>query len=163
MTVSTGAILKQAFDVQKALGDKSVSSDAMFVIDGFEETRMLFKQFPWPTLSPGGEIAVPQPNGGESWQPQQLKTNQQGQVTASETVKGHMAKFLEQVAAQGGKFNATVYEGTLEKYHRAVRLVDCFIQTDNPDRDWENRGQITQISGTMFFHFFGETLPGNIT
>jgi hypothetical protein len=32
---------------------------------------------------------------------------------------------------------------------------------DNPDRDWENRSQVTMVSGTLNFHYFGEKIPGN--
>lgn len=162
MTVSTGAFLQQSYNQIKTLGDKSISSDAMFVIDGFENLRLLCKQFPFPTLSPAGEIAIPTPMGGEAWQPQQVKINQQGAVTFHETVKGDIATFMETVLALGAKFDAKVYEGTMERYHHAVQIRDAFIQFDNPDRDWENRTQVTTVSGTLFFHYFGEKLPGNI-
>lgn len=161
MTVSTPAYLAQSYAQAKALGNKAVSSDAMFVIDGFEHTRLLIKQFPWPMLSPAGEIEVPGPSGSKSWQPQQIETAQQGQITIYETEKGHTEAALAAILATGGTFNATVYEGTMESYSRACRIVDCFINTDNPDRDWENRSQVLTISGTMFFHYFGDTLPGN--
>lgn len=155
MTVSSGAYLKTLFQNTAALGDKAISSDATFEIEGFEQISMLVKQFPWPELSPAGEIEVPMAMGASRWQPQQVKTNQQGQITLMETVKGHVAKFLEEVQAKGGRFNATVYEGTPDKYTQKARLIDCFIQLDNPDRDWENRSQILLVSGTLFFHYFG--------
>ncbi|MCA8037135.1 MULTISPECIES: hypothetical protein [Burkholderia cepacia complex] len=161
MTTSTGAFLQEQYSMVKALGDKAVSSDATFVIDGFEHLRLICKQFPWPILSPAGEIAIPMPMGSEGWQPQQLKINQQGAVSFVETIEGHVQAFATQVAAQGAKFNATVYEGTLESHKRGVRIRDAFVQFDNPDRDWENRGQALLVTGTMFFHFFGETIPGN--
>lgn len=162
MTTSTGAYLAASYGQVKAMGNKSISSDAMFVIDGFEGLRLLAKQFPWPVLSPGGEIAISTPMGGEAWQSQQLKYNQQGQVTFYETVRGDIETFIEQITAQGSKFNASVYEGTLENHSRGVRITDCFLQFDNPDRDWENRSQATTVSGTLFFHYFGEKIPGNI-
>lgn len=162
MTTSTGAYLAASYGQVKAMGDKSVSSDAMFVIQGFEHLRLLCKQFPWPTLSPGGEIAIATPMGAEAWQPQQLKVNQQGQVTFYETVRGDIEQFIEEVSKQGSRFNAEVYEGTMEKHHRGVRIVDCFLQFDNPDRDWENRSTATTVSGTLFFHYFGDKIPGNI-
>jgi hypothetical protein len=162
MTVSTGAYLASAYAQAKALGDKSVSSDAMLVIDGYEHMRLLFKQFPWPILSPAGEIEVPGQNGSASWQKQQLKPNLQGQVTAYETEKGHLQAFIEAMNASGGGFaSATVYEGSMESYSRGVKIVDGFFQFDSPDRDWENRAQVTTVSGTMFYHFFGESIPGN--
>ncbi len=162
MTVSTGAFLHQQYNLVKALGDKSVSSDAMFVIDGFEHLRLLCKQFPWPTLTPGGEIAIANPMGAESWQPQQVKLNQQGSVAFYETVRGDMHNFIEAIIAVGGRFDAKIYEGSTERFHRAVQIRDAFFQFDNPDRDWENRSQVTTISGTIFFHYFGETIKGNV-
>lgn len=162
MTTSTGAHLASTYKQVKAMGDKSVSSDAMFVIAGYEHLRLLCKQFPWPTLSAGGEIEIAMPNGGAAWQSQQLKVNQQGQVTFYETVRGDIEQFIEDIAASGGKFDAEVYEGTLEKHHRGAKITDCFLQLDNPDRDWENRSTATTVSGTIFFHYFGERIPGNI-
>lgn len=162
MTVSTGAFLQQSYNQIKALGDKSVSSDAMFVIDGFEHLRLLTKQFPFPVLTPGGEIAIANPMGAEAWQPQQVKVNQQGSITFYETVRGDMQTFIEAIVGIGGRFNAKVYEGSTERFHRAVQIRDCFLQLDNPDRDWENRAQVTTITGTLFFHFFGESIKGNV-
>jgi hypothetical protein len=96
------------------------------------------------------------PLGAARWQPQQIKINQQGQVTFMETQKGHIAKFLEEINVKnGGRFNAKVYEGDNINYTRMARIVDCFLVMDNPDRDWENRSQILTLSGTLFFHYFG--------
>jgi hypothetical protein len=88
---------------------------------------------------------------------------QQGQMALSETVTGMVQKFLEDVIAKKkGVFDVNVYEGTPDRFYRGYKLRDCFFQVDNPDRDWENRSQITMINGTLFFHFFGEKIPGNI-
>ena len=155
MTVQTGGYLKGMFDAAKAMGDKAVSSDSIFEIKGSEELSLLIKQFPWPELSPAGEIEVAGPLGMASWQPQQIKVNQQGQITFMETTKGHIADFMEKIIASGGKFDAVVYEGSAENPARVCPIYDCFVQLDNPDRDWENRSQIVLVSGTLFFHYFG--------
>lgn len=155
MAVDTGSNLKGIFNATAALGDKVISSDATFEIEGHEDLSLLIKQFPWPELSSGGEIEVPMPNGQTRWQPQQVKTAQQGQISFMETVQGHVAKFLEDVIANGGRFNATVYEGLPARHTKKLKIYDCFVQLDNPDRDFENRAQIMQVSGTLFFHFFG--------
>lgn len=154
--VKSTAHLRGIYAATSALGDKVVSSDAVFEIEGHEELALLIKQFPWPELSPGGEIEVPMPNGAARWQPQQLKINQQGQVTFMETQAGHVQAMMERmIHDNGARFNATVYEGTQDDYTRKARIRDCFFQLDNPDRDWENRSQVMQISGTLFFMYFG--------
>lgn len=156
MTVTSGAFLRGVFNQTAALGDKIISSDAYFEIEGAEDLGLLIKQFPWPLLSPTGEIEVPMPMGGVRWQPQQVKINQQGSVALMETVNGHLAAFLERIlVTTGARFNATVYEGSPQRFSRRAELHDCFLQLDNPDRDWENRSQIMTISGTLFFHYFG--------
>lgn len=155
MTVSNKKYLNTVFNTTAAMGDKVVSSDATFEIEGFEYLSLLVKQFPWPELSPAGEIEIPMPMGLMRWQPQQLKINQQGPVQIMETKKGHVAKFLEDILIQGAIFNAKVYEGTPENYTRVEPLKSCFMQLDNPDRDWENRSQILLISGTLFYHYLG--------
>ncbi len=155
MTVSSAAYMKQMFNTTVAMGDKAISSDAYFEIEGFESLGILIKQFPWPTLSPGGEIEVPTPNGGTMWQPQTLKVAQQGAVTFMETQSGHIQAFMEEIIGAGGRFHAKVYEGTPDDYKRVQKIRSCFVVLDNPDRDWENRAQILLVSGTLFFHYFG--------
>lgn len=161
MTVSNSAYLKGFYDVTKSLGAKVISSDFTFEIDGFEQNYLLCKQAPWPEVSVAGEIEVAGPLGSPMWQPQQVKTNQQGQVSLMETVAGSVDNMLVNLITRGGMFNARIYEGTPQKFLRAKRIVDCFVQIDNPDRDWENRSQILMFTGTLFFHYFGEVIPGN--
>lgn len=162
MTVSTAAYMKGFYDATKAMGDKALSSDATIEIEGYEAESLLIKQFPWPQSTIGGEIEVPTPLGGAMWQQQQQKIHQQGAVTLMETIKGHVGNMLTRMLSNGGKFNAKIYEGDSTRFYRAVRIRDAFMVLDTVDRDLENRGQILLISGTMFFHFFGETFPGNI-
>lgn len=162
MTVSAAEILRGQYNVARTMGDKIVSSDAVFVIDGYDELTILTKQFPWPTLSTGGEIEVPAPLGATHWQPQQLKIAQQGAMAFMETTAGSIQAFLEEISSKGARFNATVYEGTPDRFYRGAKLRDCFFQSENPDRDMENRSQIVLINGTLFWHYFGEKIPGNI-
>ncbi len=161
MTLSVGAQLRAFFNTGMALGAKAVSSDFALAIDGFEQYWMLCKQAPWPELSTAGELAIPGPLGSETWDAQQLKINGQGAISFMETTAGSIDQMLVQLITTGGKFNAKIYEGTPEKFIRAKRITDCFIQMDSADRDWENRSQILMFSGTLFYHYFGEVIPGN--
>lgn len=160
--LSNAATLKGFYNATRATGDAAISSDAALEIEGFENIWLLTKQFPWPELSPGGEIEIPGPLGMALWQPQQLKVHQQGQITLRESVLGTVHDAMLEIVARGGVFNARVYEGTPVAYTRVSRITDCFIQLDNPDRDWENRAQVLLLSGTIFFHYFGETESINI-
>lgn len=159
---NTGAYLKQVLGTVAKMGNKAISSDAMFVVDGYEDIRLLTKQFPQPVTSTAGEIEVPGPLGTVTVQPQQLKVYQQGQIQFYETENGDVETFLESLQLNGSKFDATIYEGTMEKYTRAWRISNCFIEVENPDRDWENRSQVLMLSGTLHFHYTGDKLPGNI-
>lgn len=160
MTVSNAQFLKGHYDSTKALGAKVISSDFTFEIEGFEGNYLLCKQAPWPELSPAGEIEVTGPMGTTFWQPQQIKVAHQGPVAFLENIAGDVDKMMIEILANGGTFNAKIYEGTPTKYIRAKRIVDCFMQMDNPDRDWENRSQVLMFSGTLFYHFFGDTQNG---
>lgn len=163
MTVSNAAYLKNFYDLTRTMGAKVISSDFAFEIEGFEGHYLLCKQAPWPELSPQGEIEIPTPLGGTMWQPQQLKVAQQGPISLFETVAGSLDQLLVDLIARGATFNAKVYEGTPQKFLRAKRIVDCFMQMDVPDRDWENRSQPLIFSGTLFYHYFGENIAGNST
>lgn len=161
MSINNPAYLKNFHSVAKALGDKIISSDFTLEIDGYEQNYLLCKQAPWPELSVGGEIEVPMPLGGMTWQAQQAKTNQQGPISFYETVAGPIDNMLMNLITTGGIFNATVYEGTPQRFLKAKRLEHCFIQMESPDRDWENRAQVLLYTGTIFYHYYGEIIPGN--
>ncbi len=162
MAVSTNEYLKGFFDSTKAMGEKVIGSDFAFQLVDYPDTWLLCKQAPWPESSPQGEIEVATPMGGVMWQPQQIQVAQQGQVSFYETVAGQVEQTLVSLLVnQHGRFDAWVYEGTPERYIRRKLLRDCFMQIDNPDRDWENRSQPLMFSGTLFFHYFGETEQGN--
>jgi hypothetical protein len=161
MTISNANYLKGFHDTTRALGAKVINSDFTFEIEGFEANYLLAKQAPWPELSSAGEIEVPTPLGAAMWEAQQIKTNQQGAITLMETVAGSIDNMLLGIITNGGKFNAKIYEGTPQKFLRAKRITDCFLVMDNADRDFENRSQILLISGTLFFHYYGEVIAGN--
>lgn len=156
MTVSNEAYLKSVFDSTVALGDKVVSSDAQFVIEGHENLSLLMKQFPWPILSSQGEIEVPGPAGSKTWQAQQIATAIQGPFSSFETAAGQIQDMLKAINDNGGYFNARVYEGTPENPKRSARLKKCFLVLDQVDRDFENRAQLMMISGTIHYHYHGE-------
>lgn len=160
MAVSNVQYLKGFFDKTKAMGAKAINSDATMEIEGHEASYLLIKQMPWPVLSSAGEIEVPMPLGSMTWQPQQLKTAMQSQVSMSETVSGNIDKMLLELLTTGGVFNAKIYQGTPQKYVRYKRLRDCFLQLDPVDCDWENRTQVLTFSGTLFFNYFGEVVEG---
>ena len=163
MTVSTNDILRSMYNVEKAAGRPSINSDATMEIEGYPNLRVLTKQFPWPTVGPAGEIEVPGQLGTISYIPQQAKTGQQGPIAFKETQDGQVMAFMESILLVGGIFNGTVYEGTPDRFVRAYKIRDCFFVPDQPDRDFENRTQIMLLNGTLFFHFYGERIPGNIT
>lgn len=161
MTVSKDRYLKTFYSAAQNLGYKAISSDFTFEIVGYEEMYLLCKQAPWPDLTPQGEIEVTMPLGATRWQPQQVKNAQQGPISLMETMKGHVSSTLLSIIADGGTFDATIYEGTPQNYLRKKQIWDCFMQLDNPDRDWENRSQVLTFSGTLFYHYFGEVFEGN--
>lgn len=165
MTVSSAAYLKSFHDATRAMGAKVISSDFAFEIEGFEGNFLLCKQAPWPELSPGGEIEIATPVGGTMWQAQQAKVAQQGQISMYETTAGNVDQMMVDLIrrGRGAEFNAVIYEGTPQKFLRAKRIQDCFIQMDPVDRDWENRAQPLIFSGTLFYHYFGEVIAGNST
>lgn len=161
MTVSINKHLKGYYDKTKALGLKVVNSDFTLEIEGFEGTYLLAKQCPWPVTTVAGEIEVPTPLGVPIYEPQQIKPAKQGQVSLMETVDAPIDQLLVDLITGGGTFNAKIYEGTPDRFLSFKRIVDCFIQVDDPDRDWENRSQILMMTGTMFYHYYGEITQGN--
>lgn len=161
MTVSVNQHLKGYYDKTKALGRKIVNSDMTLEIEGFEGMYLLTKQCPWPAVTVAGEIEIPTPLGVSVFEPQQIKPAKQGQVSFMEAEGAPIDQLLVDIIAGGGTFNAKIYEGTPDKFLSYKRITDCFIQVEDPDRDWENRSQVLTFSGTMFYHYYGEVVQGN--
>jgi hypothetical protein len=155
MTVSTAKFLNTTFNTTRALGDKAVSSDAQFVIDGHEDVTLLIKQFPWPIITPAGSIEIPGLMGTNMLQPQQAKTWFESPIAIFETVNNTVGDMLIDILKNRGVFSATVYQGTIDNHTRAAPLLGCFMVMESPDRDWENRSQVLTFSGTLNYHFFG--------
>lgn len=161
MAVSNYNYLKGFFNASAALGEKTINSDAAIEIVGFEQLWLLAKQFPWPVATSQGEIETNGPLGMNGFQPQQARCGFQGPITLSETRAGMIDSMLIQLLVSQGKFNANIYEGTPIKYLSVKPIYGAFLVIDAPDRDWENRSQPLTFSGTLFYNWFGETLPGN--
>jgi len=165
MSVSSVATLKGLYDDISAMGDAAVNSDFVFQFDDFKDSWMHVVQCPMPHMTSAGEIERPGPLGMMLWQPQQARVAQQGAITLNETVAGHVEGMLLEMLTKGSqyKFNATVYDGTVKRYRRKWTFRDAFIVSDASDRAWENRSQILTVTGTLFFHYFGESEVGNIS
>lgn len=161
MTVSARDQLKNHHGQIRNLGLKAINSDATLVFKGFEHIRLLCKQFPWPVETVGGNIEVPSILGSKMQQAQQFQVTFEGPVTLQETIQGTVDQFLQDLISTGGYFDAKVYEGTPEKYLRAKQINQCFFKADNPDRSWENNAQVLEITGTLYGHYYGETVTGN--
>ncbi len=161
MTVSNAAYLKTFYTGMQNMGNKIISSDAMFEIIGYEEMALLIKQFPDPVLTSQGEIEVSTPMGGVMYQPQQLKVAHQGSIALTETMKGHISDLNKSINLDGGIFSAWIYEGTPQTYLRRKKILNAFFQLDDADRNWEDRSQILTFTGTVFFNYFGEEEAGN--
>jgi hypothetical protein len=157
---SSLAYLQSQFAVSKALGDRSLQSDALMVIDGFEFLTMLLKDFVWPVVSTAGEVEIWLPNGQRALQQQQIETAFTGNVVIMETSSGIAEEALAQLAGQN--FDATVYEGNALSYTRGAFIRQCFFKVEPAERSFEGRSQVTQYNCEMSYHYFGERLPGNL-
>ena len=156
MAVSRQRAINDIFRKTQAMGDHIISSDAEFVIEGYEDSALLAKNFPMPVLSAGDGIEVPMPMGVMGWQASQVEVAQQGAITFHETVYGHSVQLMRDLIRNGGTFNARVYEGTRESNLRSYGLVKCHIKLDPAERDWESKTQLMIYTGTLFYHYFGD-------
>lgn len=160
MAVSTGSVLQSMSNRTLQQGYKLINSDFALEIKGFEHTHYLAKQAPWAVVTPGSEIEVPMPNGQKHWQPAQGKGHQQGAISLLETESGHIEDLLQKLLVNGGRFDCKVYQGTPEKYSYYKVYTDCFMVLEPVDRDFENNTQVLMYAGTMFYHYYGETVRG---
>ena len=162
MPVNTADYHQNNFRLTLALGDKLNAGDATFAPVGFDGLYLLIKQFPHPVISGGEEIEVPMAGGSVYFDQQPLKTHFQGQIVFLETTAGSVKQFARDVLSGGGFFDARIYEGTPDRHSRSYLLERCFFNIEPADRDWENRGQVLSLSGTLLGNYFGQESPGNI-
>jgi hypothetical protein len=162
MAVSTGLYLKRFHESTWSQGDKVVNSDFTFVIDGYEDSYLRAKQFPFPQLSTGEPIEIASVLGTNYTQAGQVQFYRQGSIAFYETVLGLTNNLLVDLIAQGGEFNAWVYHGTMENYIWKRRIVKCHTMIESPDLDWENRTQPLLLTGTLHYHYYGEEEKGGV-
>lgn len=161
MPITNDDYFKGLYGVSKALGNRNFASDYTFVPVGFEHMALLFKSFNVPVLSTGEAVEVPLPTGIAHWQPSQIKVNFQSPVMLSETVAGHAEQFLRDVISkQNGQFDAKIYSGTPDRYFFVWTLRDCSMNVEPMEADAEGRTQLQMLSGTLFYHYFGEKKAG---
>lgn len=108
MTVSNQQYLSDFYDASKALGKKIINSDFTFEIEGFEGLYLLGKQCPWPVTTVGGEIEIPTLLGNKLFEPQQVETAKQGQVSFLEPTAALIDQMLVDIITNGGVFNAKI-------------------------------------------------------
>ena len=73
------------------------------------------------------------------------------------TKGGQVEKALNALNNSGGIFQATVHLGQVDKPYASYPLTDCFIAEISPlDQDIEGVGQHVMMSGTLYYHYFGE-------
>lgn len=150
----------QQFALQAALGAKRNAGTFTLVPDGMEAMYLAFKQFPVPFLSPSGEAAeVAVPGGGAMYVPTPPDTRFTGGITMMETSSDVVRNFVKWVIAQGGTFDGTIYDGTIDAHRGGWKIKSSFFKLDNFDADAENRTQLVTPSGTIWFSHFGESVP----
>lgn len=160
MAVSKRLFAKNLFTGFEAMGDKKYSSDATMVIHGFDELHLLIKTFPHPILSTGEAVEIPMPMGLKKWQEGQVVVQQSGSITLSETVVGHGFRNLRELLKTGGRFDATVYEGTPESHTESFPMQSCSFTLEPAERDWESQTPL-EFTGTLSYHYFGEQEQGD--
>ncbi|WP_428383774.1 hypothetical protein [Nevskia ramosa] len=161
MTVSRISTLQDIFNLSLAAGDRELASDFYFEIIGEEQIGILMKGFSVPFISAGEAVEVPGPVGSSHWQASQVDYKFQSAVQFTETVAGTLDAFLMRIVARpGAKFDARIYSGTPDNFSRVRFLRQCLVKIDPADVDHENRQSLLLVSGTLSYHYFGESKPG---
>lgn len=157
MSVSPADLLAKNYKTAQALGQKEAQCDAYFEIEGYENLKFLAKTFPRPVLASAGTLESYLPNGVKVQQPQQLQVAQTHEVSFYVTKGSQVEKALNALNNSGGIFQATVHLGQVDKPYASYPLTDCFIAEISPlDQDIEGVGQHVMMSGTLYYHYFGE-------
>lgn len=164
MALNSANFLKNNFDLRKAMGTYATASDATLVIDGYENYFIFAKAFPDPSSGISGEIEVATPLGDIEYKAQQAKTAFNGSASFYETENRDVQRIFDQIKAQGGYFDAWLYQGTPEHYTNRKRLRACFFAQNAPtQRDFQSNTEVLLLEGDMFGKYFGEIEQGNAT
>ncbi len=157
MAVSSADLLAKNYKTAQALGMKEVQCDAYFEIEGYEHLKFLAKTFPRPVLASAGTVESYLPNGIKVQQPQQLQVAQSHETSFYVTKGGDVEKALNALNNSGGIFQAMVHLGEVGNPYASYPLTNCFLAEVAPlDQDTEGVGQHVMLSGTLYYHYFGE-------
>lgn len=161
MAVNSAETLSGIRNQQGAADPTALNSDFYLVIDGFESIAIRCNQAPWAVLTPGEPVEVPGPMGTKTQIPSQVNTAQSGAIAFTETTTGQIDNALIAMLLNGGTWNATIYEGDEDKNTRGKVYENCYINCEPIDRMWENRTSPLTVSGTLYYHYYGEIVEGN--
>lgn len=150
----------KAYQETKALGEASINSEFIMVIDGYEYMQYMLKEFPIPVVNPEDVIEVPMVGGTKTKTPQMANFSFSGGISFIERVEGHVRNLIETIQANRSvrnrpKFNATIYHGTIDDHAQKWRIKDAVLHGFDPITvDYENRGALTTYSGQISFMYF---------
>lgn len=155
-------LLKGHHNLRHTMGLDATNSDATLAIDGFENMFIKCKAFPDPNSGIAHNVEVALPLGNKYDKAGQRVTAFNGSATFIETEDRAVQSMLDQIIANGGYFDAWLYQGSPEYYVNRKRLVKCFfVQTAPTQRDFSSNTEILLIEGDLYGNYFGEIEEGN--
>lgn len=163
MALNSAMSLKGVHNLRQTMGQDATNSDAVLVIDGYENLYIKAKSFPDPSSGISGNIEVPAPAGNIYYKPQQAKTAFNGSASFIETEDRIIQRTLDEIKHKGGYFDAWLYHGDPTHYVNRKRLVKCFFEQAAPtQRDFQSNTEILLLEGDISGNYFGEIETGNV-
>lgn len=153
---------RQEYETAKALGSPALACNAVLIPEGYENLRLLIKNFSIPVASATGFADVDYAGGLQSHVAGVKKTSFEGSVSFIETETGMFAKFAQAVADNGSTLDSCqiifgASDGASNNGVMVYKIFDVGLRFDNGgDIDASSREQILEVQGDIRYMYFGQ-------
>lgn len=147
--------LKLDYELAKQVGSPLLQCQGMLVPRGFPHMRILFQSYPRPMATNNDIADAPYAGGLQGHVAGVPKTSFQGSISIMETEAGACTAFSEFVLANGGSIDCDYYDGRIDRFTRSYEMLDCAFTFDAPDMSADGRSQVTIVSGSIQYMYFG--------
>lgn len=149
--------LRQDYEAVKQIGSPLLQCQGMLVPrdPNLAHMRFLVVSCPRPMVTNLEPATVVLAGGLEIGTAGSPKNYFEGSLSVLETENGHVQMFAEAIMANKGVIDCDYYDGRPDSYTAVYELTNCLIRLEPSDMTADSRSQVTTISGSISYSYFG--------
>lgn len=163
------AYFSQEYNTAKKLGTPALACNAVLVLQGFDDLRLLIQSFTMPIATHNDAADIDYAGGLAAHRAGIPKTSFESSATFIETESGQIHRFAEALMSQGGSVDsARVLFGQSDGKSQTsavyeIQDVTITFSDGGGEIDATSRSSILTVSGSMRYMYFGDNAKlGNV-